>query len=60
MQVENTKELIMAKTKLGSSKNDTAFGRDLIAAAREALAHKSGKIVLSTHIVEPVERPSTK
>lgn len=33
----------MAKAKFGVSKKDTNFGRDLIAAAREALAHKAGK-----------------
>lgn len=38
----------MAKAKFGVSRKDTAFGRDLIAAAREALAHKKGKIALPT------------
>ena len=46
----------MAKAKLGVSKKDTAFGRDLIAAAREALAHKQGKIALPTRIIDPMTR----
>jgi hypothetical protein len=33
----------MAKAKFGVSKKDTDFGRDLIAAAREALAHRQGE-----------------
>lgn len=48
----------MAKAKLGVSKRNTKFGRDLIAAAREALAHKQGKIVLASRVIEdmPAER----
>ena len=44
----------MAKAKFGVSRKDTDFGRDLIAAAREALAHKQGKIVLSTRVINPM------
>jgi putative transcriptional regulator len=44
----------MAKAKFGISKKDTAFGRDLIAAAREALAHKRGKIALPTRVIDPM------
>jgi putative transcriptional regulator len=44
----------MAKTKFRVSKKDTGFGRDLIAAAREALAHKQGKIALPTRIIDPM------
>jgi len=44
----------MAKAKFGVSKNDTDFGRDLIAAAREALAHKQGSVVLPTRIIDPM------
>ena len=46
----------MAKAKLGVSRKDTKFGRDLIAAAREALAHKQGKIALPTRIIDPMTR----
>lgn len=48
----------MAKTRLGSVKKDTAFGRDLIAAAREALAHKRGKIALPVRVIE--EMPASR
>jgi putative transcriptional regulator len=48
----------MAKTKLGIAKKDTAFGRDLIAAAREALAHKRGKIALPMRVIE--EMPASR
>ncbi|MBS0278514.1 MAG: transcriptional regulator [Proteobacteria bacterium] len=48
----------MAKTRLGSAKKDTAFGRDLIAAAREALAHKRGKIALPVRVIE--EMPASR
>jgi putative transcriptional regulator len=44
----------MAKTKFKNSKKDTSFGRDLIAAAREALAHKQGKIALPTRVIDPM------
>lgn len=48
----------MAKAKLGVSRKDTDFGRDLIAATREALAHKKGKIALSTRVIE--EMPASR
>jgi putative transcriptional regulator len=44
----------MAKTKFRVSKKDTDFGRDLVAAAREALAHKQGKIALPTRVIDPM------
>lgn len=44
----------MAKAKFGVSKKDTNFGRDLIAAAREALAHKREKVELAVHVIEPM------
>lgn len=42
----------MAKAKFGGSKKDTDFGRDLIAAAQEALAHKRGEIELPVRVIE--------
>ena len=48
----------MVKAKFGRSKKDTAFGRDLIVAAREALAHKQGKIALPTRVIE--EMPAAR
>ena len=42
----------MAKAKFDISKDDTKFGADLIAAAREALAHKKGKVKLSSRVIE--------
>lgn len=42
----------MAKAKFGVSKKDTAFGRDLISAAREALAHKQGRIELPARVID--------
>lgn len=50
----------MAKTKLGESRKDTKFGRDLIAAAREALAHKQGKIALPTRVIEDMSAARVK
>lgn len=50
----------MAKAKFGRSKKDTAFGRDLIAAAREALAHKQGKIALPTRVIEDMPAARVK
>ncbi len=50
----------MAKVKLGASKTDTDFGRDLIAAAREALAHKQGKIALPTRVIESMPAARVK
>lgn len=50
----------MAKAKFGISKKDTAFGRDLIAAAREALAHKQGKIALPTRVIEDMPAARVK
>ncbi len=50
----------MAKAKLGVSKRDTGFGRDLIAAAREALAHKKGKIALPTRVIEDMPASRVK
>lgn len=48
----------MAKEKLGASKTDTQFGRDLIASVREAVAHKSGKLALSSRVIE--EMPASR
>lgn len=50
----------MAKAKLGASKKDTVFGRDLIAAANEALAHKQGKTVLPTRVIEDMTAARVK
>ena len=50
----------MAKARLGVSKKDTDFGRDLIAAAREALAHKKGKIVLPARVIEDMPASRVK
>lgn len=50
----------MRKAGFGTSKVDTEFGRDLIAAAKEALAHKQGKIALPTRIVEPLPAKRVK
>jgi hypothetical protein len=44
----------MAKAKFGVSGNGTDFGGDLIAAAREALAHKHGSVALPTRIIDPM------
>lgn len=44
----------MAKARLGVSRNDTDFGRDLIAAAREALSHKRGEIALPVRVIDPM------
>ena len=44
----------MAKAKFGVSKLDTKFGRELIKAAREALAHKKGKRALPTRVIDPM------
>ena len=48
----------MAKAKFGTSKKDAAFGRDLIVAARQALAHKRGKIALPKRVIE--DMPATR
>lgn len=50
----------MAKAKLGVSKKDTDFGCDLIAATNEALAHKQGKIALSTRVIENMSAARVK
>ncbi len=50
----------MAKTKLGRSKEDTDFGRDLIASAREALAHSRGKIALPTRVIADMSASRVK
>jgi putative transcriptional regulator len=50
----------MAKVKLRTSKGDTAFGRELLAAAKEALAHSRGKIALPTRVVEPLPAKRVK
>ena len=50
----------MAKAKFGVSRKDTDFGRDLIAAAREALAHKQGKIALPTRMIEDMPAARVK
>lgn len=44
----------MARVKFGVSRKGTDFGRDLIAAAKEALAHKRGKIELPVRVIEPM------
>ena len=40
------------KVKFRTSRSDTEFGRELIAAAKEALAHTKGEIVLPTRFCE--------
>ena len=50
----------MAKAKFGVSKKDTDFGRDLIAASREALAYKQGKIALPIRVIEDMLTPREK
>ena len=50
----------MARAKFGVSKKDTDFGGDLIAAAREALAHKLGKIALPTRMIEDMPAARVK
>jgi putative transcriptional regulator len=50
----------MAKAKRGVSKKDTVFGRDLIAAAREALAHSRGKIALPIRVIEDMPAARVK
>jgi putative transcriptional regulator len=50
----------MTKAKFGVSKKDTDFGRDLIAATREALAHKQGKISLQTRVIEDMPAARVK
>lgn len=50
----------MAKTSFRTSKADAAFGRELIAAAKEAFAHSQGKIALPTRIVEPLPAARVK
>jgi putative transcriptional regulator len=50
----------MAKAKVGVPKKDTDFGRDLIAATREALAHKQGKITLPARMIEDMSAARVK
>lgn len=50
----------MAKAKFGVSKKDTDFGRNLIAAAREALAHKQGKVALPSRVIEDMPAARVK
>src|ERR1700733_10756263 len=50
----------MAKEKIGKSTTDTKFGRDLIAAAKEALAHKRGEIALPSRTVAPMSAARVK
>src|SRR3974390_1262192 len=50
----------MARAKLGVSKKDTDFGCDLIAAAKEALAHKRGEIALPTRVIEDMTATRVK
>jgi putative transcriptional regulator len=50
----------MAKAKFGTSKKDTKFGRDLIAAMREAVAHKQGKLALPTRVIAPMTAARVK
>jgi len=47
----------MAKAKFGGSKKNADFGRDLIAASREALAHKQGKFARPIHFMEDLPAP---
>ena len=48
----------MTKGKLGKADKDTDFGRKLIGAMKEVLAHKQGKIALPTRVVE--EMPAAR
>jgi len=50
----------MARAKFQTSKSHTKFGRELIAAAKEALAHSRGEIALPTRIVEPLPAKRVK
>jgi len=50
----------MAKARFRTSKTDTEFGRQLIAAAKEALAHSRGEIALPTRVVEPLPAKRVK
>jgi putative transcriptional regulator len=50
----------MAKAKMGKGRKDTAFGRDLLAAAKEVLAHKWGQIALPSRTVEPMSAARVK
>lgn len=50
----------MAKARFGISKKGTDFGRDLIAATREAVAHKHGKIALRTRVIEDMPAARVK
>lgn len=40
------------------AKKDTAFGKELIASLKEAVAHKQGKIALPTRVIE--EMPAAR
>ncbi len=42
------------------AKNKTAFGEDLIASLKEAVAHKRGKIALPTRVIEPMPAARVK
>lgn len=50
----------MPRAKFRTSKQDTEFGQELIAAAKEALAHRQGKIALPTRRVEPLPAKRVK
>jgi putative transcriptional regulator len=50
----------MAKAKMRTAKKDTDFGNELLASAREALAHKRGEIALPTRVVEPLSAARVK
>jgi len=50
----------MARKKPGAAQGDTQFGRDLIASLKEAVAHKQGKIVLSTRVIDEMSAARVK
>ena len=43
----------MAAKRLRTSKKHTKFGRELLAACKEALAHSRGEIALPTRVFDP-------
>lgn len=50
----------MAKAKFRTTKEDTEFGRELLAGLKEALAHSRGEIALPTRRVEPIPAKKVK
>lgn len=50
----------MAKTKFQTAQADTEFGRELLGAVKEALAHSRGEIALPTRRVEPIPAKKVK